>query len=64
MTRAALWLTAVLVFAWIIAIPAAVRGWTTSELLRTIAVLVDIPLAVWLAGLGWTAFRRGRLTRR
>ena len=64
MTRIALALTAFLVLAWIIAMPLLLPGRTVASLLRTIAIVVDIPVALWLAGLGWTAFRRTRATRR
>jgi hypothetical protein len=58
MTRIALGITVLLVLAWILVMPALLPGWTVSSLLRTMAVVVDIPVAVWLAGVGWTAFRR------
>lgn len=63
MNRVALVLLAALTFAWIVGSLFLLPGSTVSSILRTVAVLVDIPLAAWLGGLGWTAYRRARTRR-
>ena len=58
MSRVALKVVAALTVAWIVASLILVRRWTPGSLLSTIVTWVDVPLAAWLAGLGWVNLRR------
>ena len=55
--RLGLGLVGTLTVAWIVGSLFLMHGWTAASLLRSIAVWVDIPLAAWLGGLAWMAYR-------
>ena len=48
---------AVLTVAWIVVSLVLLPGWSVNGLLHNLAVWVDIPLAVWLGGLAFAAYR-------
>jgi len=63
LTRIGLALAALITLGWIVTGPFLVGAWQPHGLLRVVATWVDVPAAVWLAGLGWMILRRRRSPR-